>query len=188
MFTVNGIDFRVLRKKELRSLLRVKTNKKQARQIKKRNEELLDKLNSLPTMKQAKAEYTCPYDLFDAYELEMGVDIACPHCTPNLPCESCAWMHAAPFSEIPIRLSRNETLPCLGFWFGGVTARKCSSIELSNDGAFVDVADLYGKHRPVEEFAINETFLDRRKKCRLFLKGHIEWANAIIAGIKPEDV
>ena len=148
----------VLKKREIEVLKQVKTTKKQAKQILRRNKPMLAVIEEA-IKKYGKRKYKDD-PIWDGYE----GDIGCPHCTTgaNLlhPCNKCSW-------NVPPELGLGPHAPCLGAGFGGVSMNSQLVVEYDSSGEFIWF-DACSK--------------DDLKDARKFLKGHIEWAQMVLDG------
>jgi len=150
---------KILSKKELKNLFRVRTTVKEAKQIKKRNLLLLEAVNK---RKLYVSEIGCPHckvKVVDSAYEDMTTD-----------CEHCAWK---PFA------SRTNLIPCFGATFGGV-----SLLSLQNNGL-----SFYHDEEAFEPQDLADSPMGKEVTLRrivTFLKGHIEWADAILEKSKSK--
>jgi len=151
----------VLTKAELKKLLYVKTSKKQARTIKRRNVGLLKFLNSLPTT----------YEKYFKYDGigEFTSNIGCPHCY-SFNCRNCAWDS---YDSKDGKGFRRIDYKCLGATFGGY-----NMTELRG-GVTLDYAE-NEEYITVDEYKNFEEYIVALNRCKTFCQGHIEWANEVI--------
>jgi hypothetical protein len=142
---------KVLTKQELQNLLNVKTSLRQAKLIKKRNAELLEAFEHFRESKRCLI-----------YENDWrNLPYACPHCDLNMRCDSCAWK-VEPFHKYLITF-------CLRATFGGV---RYSTVE--------KVISYSPGHCSVNAYRAVHCSSKKASEVRKFLKGHIEWAEAVI--------
>ena len=103
-------------------------------------------------------------------------ELPCPHCNCDMDCDWCDWQYYPDFDpEDP------KTHACTQVTFGGVAydptshwvpcASKC--IELTDNSI---------------SWEPSEATVEDISNAIRFLKGHVEWGKAVLAGIKPTDV
>ena len=179
----------VLTKEELKKLLRVKTTKKEARIIKKRNKGLLNFLCSLPI------------DLYDLDVLNFKTycgdydnfygENGCPHCLWEVTlckCDGCRWEKY--WGAKYIKLNKLDgSDKCCKATFGGVTYLEvhqrreidyvCVTYGCSSERANFFPHSIVGSEEEEREERFQE-YLAQLEKCKKFVKGHIEWAEAVI--------
>lgn len=186
----------VLTKKELKNLRLVCTTKKQARQIIRRNKQLIAFLDLIPTSVRAMNKHlSCVYNDepvvvkvsnktyidIDAYETDYISGFGCPHCKCD-DCDECAW------TKFPHPKSEWAEY-CLCATFGGIPY---SIVEGShcNSNYYVqlvyqhDGEDILFKHPSYPVDKCDMVIIRKEiERIRRFLDGHIEWANAVLEGI-----
>ena len=152
---------KVLLKKEIRELAEIKTTKKWARQIKKRNIALLKVLRSFePHLKEIR-EGT--YDKEDYIQ----IDIGCPHCQAVGCCENCSWFIS--------RLDGRHLEFCTNQKFGGVSfVGLIHYVKYDEDYAAINMEDPRKTNAKIQR--------GRYDRSETFLLGHIQWADMIISG------
>jgi hypothetical protein len=147
--------YQVLTVWEKVSLSKISTTKEQAEQILERNELML---GALERLLRGEGNSLC----WDTNGRYLQVSIGCPHCQGG--CCHCAW---GPEGE-----------GCLDVTFGGVSGQIVRRDKMSVRAVlWRDWANLEMTAHP--DPAIIERDAD---KCRTFIQGHIEWAEAIISG------
>lgn len=169
---------------ELDKLLKVKTNRKQAKQIRDRNRQMLQWM-----------ERNLPLELTKDFvnQLQMGlltfrVQIGCPHCNEDFRCRGCAYENASN------RVSDEEAeaysvFYCCDFKFGGISYSDLNDIYEGLD--FLDFKiklahsyiglEICAFINPDETLTgVRREYKRMREKIRRFLAAHIEWAETVI--------
>lgn len=153
----NPLAEKVLSPQELEDLMKVPTTVEEARQIKERNERLLELLE--------KNE--------DGY-----VAIGCPHCSysssKGFSCKrgerTCRWY------KYP-GVHKRYSMPCVYVPFGGISYADVSRI-INYESSCAQVKNTEA------EFSI---YKKQKQQAKIFLKGHIEWAEAVISKYEQEE-
>jgi hypothetical protein len=155
--------FKVLTPKERRILRQVRTTKKQAAMIKRRNLALIEILDR----ESAKGPRPDSRQI-----LWWNVDIGCPHCLAvGRYCTACSW-------KIPALRKRVEPQGssfmcfCTSATFGGVSNPPLS-VYYGNRAA-VTFSGSCWTNGPEWDKAVGDT--------RHYLQGHVEWADAVLKG------
>ena len=153
--------YQVLTLGEKVALSKIPTTKKQARQILRRNTQLLERVNEVLAAKGDRSAY------------DEDVMIGCPHCqAAGFNCEDCPWG----------KLGMFNMFGCLSRSFGRVTGNDVTdddlniSVHLNRDSASIRW------DRTTSPYFKLAGLRGAGRKCRLFLQGHIEWAEAVISG------
>ena len=158
--------YEVLTTAERRILRQVRTTRKQAESIKARNEALLEILLSFQAMGPSdKTQGT-----------SQTVNMGCPHCMGcngrrGFP-SGCAWN--IPALRKAARADPDnfgDMLYCTHATFGGVSAKKAKFISYAPTWAMVTFSGY--PFTPFDEGI---------REAKQFVKGHIEWADAILEG------
>ena len=165
------IEFAALTAGEATLLLHVRTTLRQARRILRRNTKALEIFREKDRHRPMTLNLGCPHCRYDDDEEE-------------LQCYDCRWRQAAHHLTTEHRsLTACEeyvndiAAACMRFSFGGVRGGQQEGIELCSDQVIV---------RPWCRFSADE-----REDTELFLQGHIDWANLVLAlgGVRaPEDL
>lgn len=151
----------ILSKEELKNLLKVKTNRAQARQILKRNKGILKFLEQLPVTQEE-------YDQYDGDGLYDG-HVGCPHCY-SYQCSNCSWQEFYEDRQACIGYRQ----ACIYVPFGGIRYIDCE-----------DISEIYLSYYQEREsvrwdFTYNEEYPEELANLKTFIKGHIEWAKEIL--------
>lgn len=168
--------YNVLTDTEKKQLARVKTTKKQARAIKKRNKTVLRLAKHW--LKNFEKIRTATFKDFENECLKYATysfDLGCPHCKYLVGmyfCNGCAWTKAA---GVRCRFA------CTKQSFGGYRFAKLVNFKYFGIGLSVNSIELIcdnlagwrkNNQRPKKEL----------NACIIFLQGHIQWADAVISG------
>jgi len=165
---------KVLTKEELEILLKVETSVEFANQIIKRNQGLLDFLNTLPATKEEIDEWD------DDCSFRHVEHFGCPHCHYEkgvFECEKCVWQKANPVSL--------EKFFCCAITFGGITHEFITSFEYVYLSYSADKEKIIGTV-PDDELEYDDYFQEL-EDCKTFVKGHIEWAKEVIKRAKKNE-
>ncbi len=134
-----------MKRGELQRLLKVPCTVKQARQIKRRNKQLLAALEA--GIKRQEGTYP-------------SFNVGCPHCSTNMNCTNCAWR------SYPGR----HVLRCTDAKFYGTSL---------NNQVKMQYIIQFSSNKETLAYSLLDT--DKAvNNAILFLKGHIEWANAVV--------
>jgi len=158
-----------LTKAELKKLLRVDTKTAWAKRIKKRNQLMLNFLNTLPDTWE-------DYDKYEGEHIYIGY-FGCQHCIDcNANCKECKWVNFD-------KKLNHEFEMCSCATFGGITLKNLISL-----GSIFDPLMSFRYFTNEEEISINlhicnydfNKYLEHLEKCKIFVRAHIEWADAVI--------
>jgi hypothetical protein len=172
---------RFLSELELGKLSNVYTTKKQARQILERNKPLLAVARKVVNIFRKAIREGTGFPRFGVDDDVVGV-VGCPHCTVHN-CETCNWQ------DYP-RDVDDEGVCSVATFAGYCLNDVCDWVlysghdeQLANSDLWDEFVHLFG----VEPMQVTKENMSTFVKeflmpCVMFLEGHIEWANVILAG------
>ncbi|MFA5102998.1 MAG: hypothetical protein WC525_07570 [Candidatus Thermoplasmatota archaeon] len=166
----------ILTNNERYHLAKVRTTPDQARTIRKRNLALLEFLEKINTSLEEN-NFTLAWNEQASY----GGRVGCPHCSPAFACKTCAWNVLAK-ADVSFR-----SYTCTRQTFGRISLNdldgfRFCKVHYGNDREFVtfSIPCSYPFRSEEERQSFKAVVRYEITACRIFLLGHIEWANLVL--------